>query len=110
VAACGAVAAVLSIYFHRACFLIDGWVDECRPEEAEEGGADVRVPRRARHVGDAQDDGRAGAAGREGGRRSRGCGGGHQRQEEEERVEAVHLLLLRVLSGSSISLKDEPFY
>ena len=77
-----------------------GWVYECRPEEAEEGGADVRVPRRARHVADAEGDGRAGPAGGEGGRRGRGRRGRRRRQEEEERVAAVHLLLLRVLSDA----------
>jgi hypothetical protein len=71
----------------------------CRREQAEEGGAHVRVPRRARHVADAEDAGSAGGpAGGEGGRRRSGRRGGRRRQAEEERVEAVHLLLLRVLS------------
>jgi hypothetical protein len=70
-----------------------------RPEKAEEGGADVRVPRRAPHVADAAGAGLAGPAGGEGGRRRRRRRGCSRRPEAEERVEAVHLLLLRVLSG-----------
>lgn len=63
----------------------------------------MRVPRRAHHVGDAEEDGRAGAHGGEGGRRRRGRRGGRRRPEEEGGVETVPLLLLRVL----ISLRDE---
>uniref|UniRef100_A0A0E0KJC7 Uncharacterized protein n=1 Tax=Oryza punctata TaxID=4537 RepID=A0A0E0KJC7_ORYPU len=58
----------------------------------------MRVPRRAYYVGDAEEDGRAGAHGGEEGRRRRGRRGGRRRPEEEGGVETVSLLLLRVLS------------
>uniref|UniRef100_A0A8R7UKF1 Uncharacterized protein n=1 Tax=Triticum urartu TaxID=4572 RepID=A0A8R7UKF1_TRIUA len=71
-----------------------------RAEEAEEGGEDVRVPRRAHHVGDAEGDGLPSAPGGEGGRRRRGRRGGRRRQEEEGGVEPLRLLLLRLLSST----------
>ena len=77
---------------------MEGWM--CRTEAAAEGGAHLRVQRRARHVGDAQQQTQQRRQWRGGGGDATGQDDGEEARRLRRRLEPAGVLLPRALMAS----------